>query len=446
MNLNYVGSLAERFITLRSGVQVSPTTVASSVFNSFVVYVPSLFAGDAIKGITIPEGFNAQSTPIVYDVTVDTYKEILADGLLSQWGKVFLDGANYDTHLYVVIFYVPDGSMSDTYEDYLTVNQLSMDYAPLTKAYELSYNYGYRKTLFFNTYAINNASDAYKADLYLCLSQLCKRNPELSQCLIYLKLNFPLTTPDSNQVLIASTAVEEEVEKAVSFNDTSIELIRVKYFWGFLNLIQASNTWCIAHSESLNMFPVIFAQYFSGKNDSGTYVGNKLAKIRLSGTGIKPTGYPSILNSSINVNIPRAVAELLDSKNVGYFISIADGTENDCILVQAKSITGIPIAAIDISKWVDYYTTQSIAEWITNYNTNTQAVLRNEVTYKRLQDMLLSNLQRFARMGRLTDIYLNMPAFSQLPESKTDIIVTQGWSATYVDDVGKIVITGMVAA
>jgi hypothetical protein len=39
-----------------------------------------------------------------------------------------------------------------------------------------------------------------------------------------------------------------------------------------------------------------------------------------------------------------------------------------------------------------------------------------------------------------------MPAYSQLPSSKTDITVTQGWVSSYVDDAGKITITGMVLA
>jgi hypothetical protein len=453
MNLNYVGSLAERFITLRSGVTVVPETVASDVFNSFAIYVPSPIATDALTsaalvGKTVPA--SATAAPVVVDITAENYNEYLGAGLAAQWSQVFLDGSNYDTHLMVVIFYAPNGSGTDVFSDYVTKTATSLDYAPLTNAYSLTFNLAFRKTLYFPDYKLfdDGAVLAYNyravmADLVIALAQLCKKNPELSEHLVYGQIKLPLAAVDTNLCLVASKTKDEEVAAATSLS-ASTDVDRKKYLWGFLNLIEASNTWMMIHSEPQNVFPVVYANYFSGKNDSDTYIGNKLSKVRL--TGVKPTGYPSLLDSSINVNAPESVSDKLDDKNVGYLISIADGTGNDSVVVSSKTVTGTPVSAIDIAKWIDYYTTQQIAAWITSYNTTTQAVLRNEVTYKRLQTMLLENLQRFARMGRLVDIYLNMPAYSQLPSSKTDITVTQGWVSSYVDDAGKITITGMVLA
>jgi hypothetical protein len=44
----------------------------------------------------------------------------------------------------------------------------------------------------------------------------------------------------------------------------------------------------------------------------------------------------------------------------------------------------------------------------------------------------------------VTNIFLNFPPYSELPESKTDITVTAGWEATYVDDLEKVVMTGSI--
>lgn len=215
-------------------------------------------------------------------------------------------------------------------------------------------------------------------------------------------------------------------------------------FAGMLQFMEADNTWFIIHSENTYVPSRIFATAMSARNETGTFVGNKLAKIRLTGNGIKPTGAPSIFDSSVNENLAKVYSGNLDEKNISYLLSIADDSVNDAMIVRAKGMTGYPVIATEMSKWIDHTTSIEMAKLLANQSTLINPVLRNERTYSRIQERLLANIQTFARIGRITNIILNFPPYSELPESKTDISVTAGWEATYVDDLEKVVMTGSI--
>jgi hypothetical protein len=446
MNLNYKGSLAERFIRFRSGILATQDT-STDLFNAFNVYVPSNVAVANVLGVVLTD---IETTPIVREVTVDNYRDVLTGDLLAQMTPIFRSDANMSVVIYVIVFYVPDGLDTDVFSDYLTVTPGTIDYAPLTVAFDATYSYAFYKTVFSPIYdglaPVGEYDDSNYFDMALCLSQLCLTNIDLSLCLVFVKEALPLETPDVNATKILSANRAAEVAAATALNVVipGVPSPRNAYFWGMLNLIQAENTWMVVHSEQVWLFAEVFAAWFAAQNATGTFIGNKLAKIRLTGASIKPMGTPSWLNSEANENMPLAQAEILDAKFVSYLMSIADGSLNDSILLRAKTITGFPVIAIQMSKWVDYTTSQAIAKMMTAQSTLSEPVLKNEKTYGIIQAMLLSNLQVFARIGRLTNIFLNMPAYSDLPASDTDIVVTQGWEATYVDDLERVQITGTV--
>ena len=70
------------------------------------------------------------------------------------------------------------------------------------------------------------------------------------------------------------------------------------------------------------MIPIIFGTWFTAKNSSGQFIGNKFAKIRLSGNDVKPTGLPSPLNTDVNLNLVPAIYNILDEKNDGIVFNI----------------------------------------------------------------------------------------------------------------------------
>lgn len=448
MNYNHRGSLAERFIQFRSSILAEQDS-SSELFHTFSVYIPSNIASEVIEDVVLD---TIEDEPVVIKVNVDNYLDVMKGGLLAQWGRVFNNGTNFDLEIVLVVFYVPDGSGTDVFADYLAVDAHTIDYAPLTQAFEELWFASFFKTMYSPKYDGVSVTGGYDDqnyfDMALALAQLCKNNPEMSMNLAFVRQELPLEDVDTNVCKLLSKTRAEEREAATSLDVviSGVDNPRRDYFWGMLDYMQAGNTWLITHSEDLNMFPVVFAKWFEARNETRTYIGNKTEKIRLSGSDIKPTGTPSLLNSEANTNLPSDLASILEDKNVGYFISIADGTLNDSILVRSHTINGTPATAIMIPKWVDYYTSQAVAKMIASSGTLTKPVLKNESTYKRIQEMLLANLQKFAQIGRLTDIKLNMPAYTELPESKTDIVVTQGWQATYVYDLEKVTVTGFVVA
>lgn len=449
MNLNHKGSLAERFIRFRSSILATQDS-SSEIFNSFSVYVPSTLAADNLIDVDIS---GVEDEAVVKKLTVSDYKTVLKGDLLAQYEPIFRQDTNFDVAMFVVVFYVPDGLGTDVFHDYLTVSATDIDYAPLTAAFERTWPFAYFKTIFSPRYdgksPVGEYDDQYYFDMALSLSRLCQKNLEMSYALVFLKQTLPLAAPDTNEAKILSYTRAEELENATALNVViaGVDNPRRVFFWGMNYLMQFVNTWIVAHSEPKNLFPVIFNVWFGARNESGTFIGNKLEKIRLAGeSGVKPMGVPSLLNSEANENMPLAMAEILDDKNISYLISIADGTLNDSVILRAKSVTGFPVSATMISKWVDYSTSQTVAKMMSDLGTLTSPVLRNQRTYQRIQEILINHLQAFARLGRLTDIKLNMPAYAELPASKTDIVVTQGWEATYVYDLEKVQITGTVVA
>lgn len=446
MNYNHKGSLAERFIKFSSAILASNDT-SSEIFNALSIYVPSTLAAANLIDVDIT---GIKTNPVVKTVNVENYKDVLTGDLLAQWQPIFRQDTNFDVMLHIIVFYVPDGLGTDVFADYLTVSANSIAYSYLTDAFERLWPASYIKTMFSPRYDGVTPGTGYDDqnyfDLALCLAELCKNNLVLSYNLVMAKLTLPLATPDTNVCKIISKTRAEELEAATALDVViaGVTNPRRDFFWGMLTHMQAINTWVMVHSEPYNMFPIAFAQWFEARNEARIYVGNKLEKVRLSGTTVKPTGVPSLLNSEANENLPIAQATILDEKNVSYLISIADGTVNDSIVLRAKSVLGIPVPAAQISKIIDYDVSQAIAKLIADRSSTTTPFLRNAASYDKIKEILLMSIQRFAGIGRIDNIKLNFPSFSDLPASKTDISVSAGWSAVYIYDLEKIQISGAI--
>ena len=356
---------------------------------------------------------------------------------MTQWSRVFNDGANSAIVLYIVIF-------DDT--DFAPVTTASsIAWQPLTKAFKELYFISFFKTMFDENYASvdGEGNVTHYADLLLCLASLCESEEELSVCLAELKVvAFADGDTDPNVCKIMSEDRTTEIANASTFSGTDNEA-RLKNLWGFLHLVAADHTWLIIHSGDF-MLPVVLGKWFEEANSSGEYVGNKLAKIRLSGDGVRPSGLPSPLNSEVFLNLEEGIYTILDSKNVGYFISISDSTLNNVELVRDKTISGMPVTAYAIARWVDYTTAQNVAEYATANETLTKPVLVVQKTYENIQAMLIQNLQVFAGLGRISNIVLDFPAFAEVKKGQS-IEGSGVWSAVYVDDLESVDITGSIS-
>lgn len=440
MNLNYVGSVAERFMKFRSSLATTEE-VDLNIFNGISIYVPkSLAEANIASGSYDPEAVTADTYAVV-PVTVDNYTDVLADGseLLSQWLPVFNDGTNSAVTLYLIVF--DDTGFAPT----LTAGAIT--WAPLTKAFKDLYFISVFKTMFDTDYtsltdgetpAINNY-----ADLALCLSYQCANESTLSVCLTEVKVTVPASAEatDENTIKCLSLSRGDETSHCTTLVGSTQE-DRAEYFWGYINLMGGSHTWLIVHNGNY-MFPIVLGKWFEKTNDSGEFVGNKLAKIRLSGSKVKPTGLPSPLNSDVNMNLDSAWYENLDAKFIGYFISISDSSVNNAELLRDRTVENFPVNAYLMSKWIDYNASQALAEYATANDTLTNPVLVNEKTYSYLQQLVQSTINTFATTGRITNVSLSFPPFAEAKSGQT-FTGTAVWTATYIDDLEGVEISGSV--
>lgn len=421
--------------------------ISENLFNAVSIYVPkSLASANLASGSYEPSEVTADKYAVI-PVTVDNYTSVLADGsvLLSQWLPVFNDGTNSAVTLYVIVF--DDTGFAPT------ITAGAVTWAPLSKAFKELYFISFFKTIFSEHYdgkkvesdpaQETDYDDSNYFDMALALSYLCENESTLSFCLLETQVVVPSDgETDTNACKILSKTRGEETQHCTTLLGSTVA-DRAEYFWGYLLLIGFTHSSLIVHN-GYYMIPIVLGKWFEDTNVTGQYIGNKLAKIRLSGTKVKPTGNPSPLNEDVNLNLDSAISDILDDKNVGYFISIADNSLNNAELVRERSGSNFPITAYMMSKWIDYQTAQDVAKYATATTTLTKPVLVNQKTYSVIQSMLVANIQLFAGLGRLENLVLDFPPYSEAKQGQW-FKGTGVWSATYIDDLEGVEISGSIS-
>lgn len=418
--------------------------ISENLFNAISIYVPKSLALANLSADSYNPTEVTATTYAVIAVTVDNYKSIFSDGsvMLSQWLPVFNDGANSSVTLYIIVF--DDTSFTPT------ITAGSVTWAPLTKAFNELYFISFFKTLFSEHYdgsvvseGDNQYDDSNYFDEALALSYLCENESTLSFFLMETKVVvFEKGASDTNACKVMSLERGTETSHCTTLVG-STKVDRAEYCWGYLNLIGFSHTEMHVHNGNF-MIPIILGSWFAQDNAIGEFVGNKLAKIRLTGTKVKPTGLPSPLNSDVNLNLDSSIYDILDAKYVGYFISISSSSANNAELVRDRSGANFPITAYMISKWIDYNTSQEFANFASALATLTKPVLVNQTTYSNLQGMLTLNIQKFAGIGKLENIVISFPPFSEAKQGQS-LKGTAVWSAVYVDDIESVDISGSIS-
>lgn len=445
MNLNYVGSVAERFMKFRSAL-ASTEEIDENLFNALSIYIPKSLATAQFESGAYDDSEVTADKFAVITVTVDNYADVLKStgALYAQWLPIFNDGTNLAVTLYCIVF--DDTAFSPALGDG------AISWSPLTKAFKELYFISYLKFMFSEHYDGNKVAhspaeegdydDSNYFDLCLCLSALCEGEATLSffMCEAHLEV-FEEGSTDTNVCKVMSQSKGDETSHCTTF-DGSTTADRAQYFWGYLNLIGGNRTFFTIHNGSV-MLPIVLASWFEDKNSTGEYVGNKLAKIRLQGSKVKPTGLPSELNSDVNKNLGSYIYDNLDAKFVAYFIAIDGTTLNNAEMVRDRNVQNFPLTAMMISKWIDYNTSQDVAHWRDARSTLTEPVLCNEDAYAEIQSMLVKRVQAFSGIGRITNIVLNFPPFSEVKKGN-NLEGTMVWKATYTDDLGSVTMTGAV--
>lgn len=420
-------------------------SVSENIFNAISIYMPYSLASrnitaDAMSGVEVTADKYA-----VLTVNVDNYNDILAGTALYDWKPVFNDDTNFDVTLYLIVF--------DDTGFAVTVGDKSIEWSPLKKAFEDLYFISFFKTMFSehrngkkvesDPAEATDYDDSNYFDMLLCLSYLCENEASLSFCLAEGAVDVlaKATETDDNPCKVQSITRADETAHCTTLTGSTLAE-RAEYFWGYLNLIAPDHTMFYIHNGAF-MTAVILAKWFTEKNESGMYLGNKLAKIRLSDSRVKPTGLPSPLNSDVNLNLDKSVYTILDEKHVGYFISISSASDSNAELVRDRTIGNFPANAYMMTKWICYQTSQNCANMVTANDTLTKPYLTNQETYDAIQQLLLNNIQSMALTGRITNVELNFPPLAEVVQGQT-ITGTGVWEATYIDDIESIRISGTV--
>lgn len=446
MNLNYVGSVAERFMKFRSSL-ATEENISENIFNAISIYVPkSLASANLADGSYNPDDITATKYGVIA-VNVDNYNKVFKAGgaLLSQWLPIFNDGTNSAVTLYVIIF--DDTSFTPT----VTANGIVWN--PLSKAFNELYFISFFKTMFSEHYdgsvvehepaEEGDYDDSNYFDMALCLAQLCEAESTLSFNLCEVHVTVPEEgAEDTNACKVMTQTRGEETTHCTALTGSTV-VTRAQYFWGFLSLIAPKHTELHIHNGSF-MIPIILGKWFEATNASGEFVGNKLAKIRLSGSKVKPTGLPSPLDTDVNLNLVSDIYDNLDAKHVGYFISISSSSRNNAEFIRDRSIENFPITAYAISKWIDYNASQALANYATANGTLTEPVLANEATYTYIQQLVQGAINTFASTGRIVDVVLAFPPFSEAKKGQS-FEGTAVWSARYIDDLESVELSGSIS-
>lgn len=141
MNVNYIGSFAEQNMLFRSSVDVVET-LSNEPFHCLSVYIPSNIAPAVIQGYENDAVQLTKKKPLVYSCDVQNYADIMQGELLTQMQPIFRDDSNVDVMIYLIVFYC-DGLADDWKTSATTI-----EYAPLTTAFEKLYFISYLKMLF----------------------------------------------------------------------------------------------------------------------------------------------------------------------------------------------------------------------------------------------------------------------------------------------------------
>lgn len=307
-------------------------------------------------------------------------------------------------------------------------------------------------------------------DMSLALALLCRNNLALSWMWSLVRISYENQAPSpmsrcwvryaTRQQQLEAVRQEQKVPTGDTDPNTGLPIFdtitgllvasRDRYYWAMLMFMECQNTTMLIHSEADYIVADILAAWFAQRNTSGTFIGNKLSLLRLSGTRIRPLGWPSWLDSSVNEN-DMAGHQQLREMNVGHFATISDNTPQESYLTMARGIgdtdAGIPVTMQMIAKFADYTMSMQAANMVTDRGTLTNPMLTDEDAYQEIQRLVGRTLARFAGTnGRLFNVMLMFPDFATARVSRTALSAASAWKAWYKDDLDMVEVSGGIVS
>lgn len=162
-------------------------------------------------------------------------------------------------------------------------------------------------------------------------------------------------------------------------------------------------------------------------NASGTSVGN----------GLDMTASTNITASNGGINPTAAQKNVLKAAYVQYFKTVGDNSGSVAAETD-KTIRGKTYAAYWILAYITYMVRVRIAQMLTQRN-----FYKNALNYHNIVATMENVIKLFDGAG-LENIVISAPSFAEVKDMSGDdeIVIPNAWSATYVNHLRKVTITG----
>ena len=375
---DFLGSFAQENVTFTT--QIIRTAAVGDNYWKVMVFVENdRFVDSTTESwVAVP----GSSTLKALTVTASDYASYTS-GLLRSWlFDLFANGFTGDC---ILVACANKPGEEGTNEVFIT----AMD-----SAYELMKAYAYHKTV------CAGGDNALSADIATELAKLCAADKGLLSSAPY----YPYSTPTPSQ----------------PDTDLIYSGVNASGYDAFFAAHQDATRNAALYSLGLAMATL---------NGSGTCVGSSLDMIKSANiTSSGPSG----------TNLPKTVRDGLKNLHIQFFKPVGDNSGN-VAATGAQTIKGDVVQATWILAYVTYMVKVKVAQLLTTPN-----FLKNATNYTRILNVMSEQLTKFgdSGSGRLRNLEITAPAFGSI-ESKADvIIIPKAWSASYVDQVREVQITG----
>lgn len=375
---DFLGSFAQENVAFTTQV-IRPVSVGDNYWKVMVFVENDRFVDSSTDAwVSVP----GSSTLKALTVTASDYASH-ASGLLRSWlYDLFANGFTGDCILVACANKPGEDGSNDAF------------IAAMKDAYELLKAYAYHKTV------CAGGDTVIASDIAVELARLCSSDKGLLSAAPY----YPYTT---------ATPAQPD-------SDTIYSAVKASGFDAFFAAHQDATRNAALYSLGLAMSTI---------NGSGTCVGSSFDMIKSANiTSSGPSG----------TNLSKTVRDSLKALHIQFFKPVGDNTGN-VAATGALTIKGDVIQATWILAYVTYMTKVKVAQLLTTPN-----FLKNSTNYTRILNLMSEQLTKFGSSGsgRLKDLQITAPAFGTVDSKADVIIIPEAWSASYVDQVREVQITG----
>lgn len=375
---DFLGSFAQENVAFTTQI-IRPVSVGDN-FWKVMVFVENDRFVDASTEAWVP--VPGSSTLKALTVTASDYASYTS-GLLRSWlYDLFANGFTGDCILVACANKPEEDELNDAF------------ITAMKDAYELMKAYAYHKTV------CAGGDDAIASDIAVELAKLCAADKGLLSSAPY----YPYATATPSQ----------------PDSDTVYSAVKASGFDAFFAAHQDTTRNAALYSLGLAMATI---------NGSGTCVGSSFDMIKSANiTSSGPSG----------TNLSKTVRDTLKVLNIQFFKPVGDNTGN-VAATGATTINGDVVQATWILAYVTYMVKVKVAQLLTTPN-----FLKNATNYTRILNIMSEQLTKFGSSGsgRLKNLEITAPAFGSVDSKADVIIIPEAWSASYVDQVREVQITG----